>query len=176
MLAPPPRPVPHGAAKPAAHGSAATAAQAGDARPPSAPALADEPPPAKPKQPLDLNRLAEHWDDVVEAVRAAGRGVVATALAEATPAGVTGNGVVTIGVSGEGLADAVRNGGDAILAALRTVFDGVQRIVVQAASDVQAAPRRLTAEEVLADRVADLRRRDPLLDAAVDALDLRLIE
>jgi hypothetical protein len=40
----------------------------------------------------------------------------------------------------------------------------------------QAAPReRLTEENVLARRVEQLRKRDPVLDAAIDALDLRLL-
>jgi len=168
ISAPPPRPLPPGAAP--------SAAQGGDARVQPEPALADEPPPPRPRQPLDLNRLAEHWDDVVEAVRAAGRGVIASALAEAAPTAVTASGLVTISVTGEALADAIRGGNDAILAALRSVFDGPERISVKAAPDREAGPRRLTAEDVMATRVAELRRRDPQLHAAIDALDLRLIE
>ena len=37
-------------------------------------------------------------------------------------------------------------------------------------------PRRLTAESVRSERLAMLRRRDPTLDAAVDALDLELLD
>jgi DNA polymerase-3 subunit gamma/tau len=141
------------------------------------PAVADRPPAARKKQGLDLNRLAEHWDDVVEHVRASGRGVVASALNEATPAAVTAAGVVTIGVASDALAEALQNGSESILAALRTIFDGVARLVVSAVADGPAAARpRLTAENVIADRVATLRKRDPLLNAAIDALDLRLIE
>jgi hypothetical protein len=141
------------------------------------PAIADEPPARKQKIALDLNRLAEHWDDVVEQVRAGGRGMVASALNEATPNAVTAGGVITIGVASDALADALQGGNDAILAALRAVFDGVAKITVQAVTDGQAAGRgRLTAEDVIADRVANLRKRDPLLNAAIDALDLRLIE
>ena len=117
MPPPPPRWPVHGAA------SSATKVVEAGAQPIAA--LADEPPREKPKQPLDLNRLADCWDDVVEAVRAAGRGVVASALAEATPAAVTAHGVVTIGVTSEALIDAIQSGSDAILAALRSVFDGV---------------------------------------------------
>jgi hypothetical protein len=141
------------------------------------PAVADKPPAVRKKQALDLNRLAEHWDDVVEHVRAGGRGIVASALNEATPAAVTAAGVVTIGVASDALAEALQNGSESILAALRTIFDGVARVVVSAVSDGPVAARpRLTAENVIADRVATLRKRDPLLNAAIDALDLRLIE
>jgi DNA polymerase III subunit gamma/tau len=142
------------------------------------PAIADEPPPPrKQKMALDLNRLAEHWDEVVEHIRAGGRGMVASALNEATPNAVTAGGVITIGVASDALADALQGGNDAILAALRAVFDGVEKITVEAVTDGLAAGRgRLTAENVIADRVANLRKRDPLLNAAIDALDLRLIE
>jgi hypothetical protein len=44
------------------------------------------------------------------------------------------------------------------------------------AAGQSAAPRRLTAEDVIANRVVMLRKRDPVLDAAIDALDLRLLE
>jgi DNA polymerase-3 subunit gamma/tau len=141
------------------------------------PVVADVAPAPKKKSPVDLNRVAEHWDDIVEHVRASGRGMVASALAEATPTAVTGAGVVTISVSSDALADALTNGSEQILAALRSVFDGVERLSVQGAAEGQPAGRsRLTAENVIADRVATLRKRDPLLNAAIDALDLRLIE
>ncbi|MFI5234020.1 MAG: DNA polymerase III subunit gamma/tau [Gemmatimonadales bacterium] len=141
------------------------------------PAIADRAPAARKRQPLDLNRLAEHWDDVVEQVRASGRGIVASALNEATPSAVTAGGVVTIGVGSDALAEALQSGSESILAALRAVFDGVEKVAVKAVSDGTAAARpRLTAENVIADRVATLRKRDPMLNAAIDALDLRLIE
>ncbi|MGH7654835.1 MAG: DNA polymerase III subunit gamma/tau [Gemmatimonadaceae bacterium] len=148
-----------------------------EARPAARPVIADRAPAARKRQPLDLNRLAEHWDDVVEQVRASGRGIVASALNEATPSAVTAGGVVTIGVASDALAEALQSGSESILAALRTVFDGVEKVAVKAVSDGSAAARpRLTAENVIADRVATLRKRDPLLNAAIDALDLRLIE
>ena len=140
-------------------------------------AIADQAPAARKRQPLDVNRLAEHWDDVVEQVRAGGRGIVASALNEATPSAVTAGGVVMIGVASDALADALLSGSDSILAALRTIFDGVERVAVKAVADGPAGARpRLTAENVIADRVATLRKRDPMLNAAIDALDLRLIE
>ena len=139
--------------------------------------VADSAPVQRNKKALDLNRLAEHWDDVVEHVRASGRGMVASALNEATPSAVSAAGVVTIGVASDALADALQSGSDAILAALRSIFDGVEKVAVKAMTEGSAAARpRLTAENVIADRVATLRKRDPMLNAAIDALDLRLIE
>ncbi len=143
----------------------------------NAPAIADQPPSARKKQPLDLNRLAEHWDDVAEHIRASGRNVVASALNEATPTAVTAGGVVTISVTSDALAEALQSGSESILAALRGIFDGVEKVAVKGMTEGQSAARpRLTAENVIADRVATLRKRDPQLNAAIDALDLRLIE
>ncbi len=139
--------------------------------------VADSAPVQKKKKTLDLNRLAEHWDDVVEHVRASGRGMVASALNEATPAAVSAAGVVSIGVTSDALADALQSGNDSIVAALRSIFEGVEKVAVKAMTEGTSAVRpRLTAENVIADRVATLRKRDPMLNAAIDALDLRLIE
>jgi hypothetical protein len=116
------------------------------------------------------------WDDVVEAVRASRRGMVASALAEATPKSVA-DGVVTVQVAGDVLVEALNNGAETILAALRAHFSGVTRLVArlpEAAAVV--ATKRMTAEDVIANRVATLRKDAPLLDAAFDMLDLRLID
>jgi len=135
---------------------------------------ADSAPPAKPRQPIDINRLAEHWDDLVEIIRASGRNVLASALADATPQAVTASGVITIAAGSETLAPAIESGAEHVLAALRTLFDGPQRVAVSVAG--QAKRGRLTAENVLADRTAMLRKNAPLLDAAIEALDLRLVD
>jgi DNA polymerase-3 subunit gamma/tau len=125
--------------------------------------------------PLDINRLSEHWDDVVEAVRRSGRAVVASALAEAAPMAVTASGVVTVEVTGEALVQALENGAESILTALRSRFSGVSKVSVRGVGG-DAPSKRLTADAVIANRVAMLRKRDPILDAAVDALDLRLLD
>ena len=138
---------------------------------------ADAAPASRPRTALDINRLAERWDDVVELVRAAGRGMVASALASAVPETVTAAGAVTVTVSSDALAEAIENGGETVLDALRRLFHDVDRVVVKRITDgTGEPPRRLTADLVAADRVASMRKRDPLLDAAIDALDLRLIE
>jgi hypothetical protein len=60
---------------------------------------------------------------------------------------------------------------------LRATFAGVQRLVVRAAAAAEPpAARRVTAESVKTDRTATLRRKDPTLNAAIDALDLDLVE
>jgi DNA polymerase-3 subunit gamma/tau len=143
--------------------------------------LADAAPPAKPLESIDINRLSARWDDVVETVRTSGRGVIASALAEAAPHSVA-NGVVTVQVAAETLVDAINKGGEAILAALRSHFTGVSKLVARVPEATatpaaqSASPRRMTAEDVIANRVATLRKDAPLLDAAFDVLDLRLVD
>ncbi len=139
-----------------------------------APAAADIAAPPVATMPAEINRLAEHWDEIVDAVRRAGRGTLASVLDHATPQAVAGNGTVTLAVDSESHGDALTQASEHVLAALRTRFTGVDRIVVKAQ---QAAPmERLTEESVRERRVAQLRKRDPILDAAVEALDLRLME
>lgn len=145
---------------------------------PSAPAaapVADRAPARAATIPLDINRVSEHWDDIVEAVRRSGRAVVASALAEAAPMAVTAAGVVTIEVAGEALVQALENGAEVILTALRERFTGVAKVSVRGVGN-DLPSKRLTADDVIANRVAMLRKRDPILDAAVEALDLRLVD
>ena len=124
--------------------------------------------------PAEINRLAEFWDEVVDVVRRGGRGTLASMLDHATPQAVSGNGTVTLAVDTDVHGDAITQAAEHVLTALRTRFTGVERIVVKAPQ--QSAPmERLTEESVLQRRVAQLRKRDPVLDAAIDALDLRLL-
>lgn len=136
------------------------------------PAVADVAAPVA-TMPAEINRLAEFWDEIVDVVRRGGRGTLASMLDHATPHAVSGNGTVTLAVDTEVHGDAITQAAEHVLAAVRTRFTGVERIAVKAQ---QSAPmERLTEESVLQRRVAQLRKRDPVLDAAIDALDLRLL-
>jgi len=64
-----------------------------------------------------------------------------------------------------------------VLAALQHRFPDARALAVTlVAAEGDRAPRRLSEEAVKADRMAMLRRQSPLLDAAVDALDLELLD
>jgi len=123
--------------------------------------------------PAEINRLAEYWDEVVDFIRRGGRGTLASMLDHATPHAVSGNGTITLAVDTEAHGEAITQGAAYVLAALRTRFSGVERIAVQAQASTPM--ERLTEESVLQRRVEQLRKRDPVLDAAIDALDLRLL-
>jgi DNA polymerase III subunit gamma/tau len=142
--------------------------------PPPAPPLADAAPPPAGAQPLDLNRVAEHWDDLIAGLRAQGRGLVAQLLEGATPVAVTAAGGVTLeaedALAAQGLSEAV----PMVVEALRLRFPSVRTVTVLGGAE--AAPhKRYDAAAVKAERTASL-RRDPVLDAAITALDLELLE
>jgi DNA polymerase III subunit gamma/tau len=145
--------------------------------PSAAPEVADRPAPRPELRPLDINRLAEWWDDVVDAVNADGRALLSSTLTHATPTAVTAAGLVTLTVASEAHAEIITAGEGSVLAALRRRFEGVQRLAVRTvAPSADMAPRRLNETAVKADRMAMLRKQSPLLDAAVEALDLELLD
>jgi hypothetical protein len=126
----------------------------------------------------DLNHLVERWDDVVSVMRAAGKSVAATALEHAAPAAVNARGDVTLALDEanpiyERAIEAVKAD---LVSALRQWFPGVQRLLVRAPEGATTPPARLTDEMVRSERIAVLRRKDPVLDAAIDALDLDLAD
>ncbi len=145
---------------------------------PSAPEVADRPAPRRELLPLDINRVAEHWDALVDSVNAEHRALLlSSTLAHATPTAVSAGGAVTLTVESEAHADIITGGEAIILGALRKRFDGVQKLVVRSVAPTgERAPRRLNEGAVKADRMAMLRKQSPLLDAAVDALDLELLD
>ncbi|HEY5219557.1 MAG TPA: hypothetical protein VIJ16_07100, partial [Gemmatimonadaceae bacterium] len=141
-----------------------------------APVLADAAPGAPPKLvPLDLNLIAERWDELIARVRSAGMGVLASALENGMPSAVSarGGGEVTLLQREANLfhAQAIEEKHAEILAILREWFTGVARL--QVASPEQAAPpKRLTDAMLRGERLAKLRLQNPLLGAAIDVLDL----
>jgi hypothetical protein len=144
-------------------------------RPAAAPVMADEAPVKSGLLALDLNRLVEHWDAIVDTMVREGRSLLGAAMGHATPTAVTAGGVVTLTVDAAAQAELINQQETAILAAIRKRFDGVSRLNVKAAVE-DAVPRRLNEHAVKADRIAMLRKQSKLLDAAVDALDLELMD
>jgi DNA polymerase-3 subunit gamma/tau len=142
---------------------------------PSADRLADAPPSGPgPHRPVELNTLAERWDDVVADLRSAGRGLAAQLLEEATPSAVSAAGVVTLDAASELTVQGLGEAQATILDALGRHFTGVTRVVARVAG--ASSRRRYDTDTVKAERIAHLRDADPLLAAAIDALDLELLE
>ena len=71
----------------------------------------------------------------------------------------------------------IEGGRDQILAALREVVGVGRSVRLAQGTEVPAAPpKRLTQETLKTEEVARLRRSDALLGAAIDALDLELMD
>jgi DNA polymerase-3 subunit gamma/tau len=159
-------------AREAATGAAPATRAADVADAPSAAASA-------PRRAVDANHLAERWDEVIAAVRASGGTLLATALEHALPVGVSASGAITIELEerNEIFERAFEMGKDQLLDVLRRMFDGVSRVGLRAsAGAAPKTPRRATHESIRDERVASLRKKDPTLGAAIDALDLEVLD
>jgi DNA polymerase-3 subunit gamma/tau len=123
--------------------------------------------------------LAARWDEVVAAARAA-RPLVGTALAATLPVAVSAAGAVTVALqdSNPAFAQAIDSAHEDVLAAVRRVLPEATRVVLRAADGAAstAPQQRLTAEGIRAERLASLARRDPVLNEAITALDLDLLD
>ena len=128
---------------------------------------------------LDLSKLAGRWDALVERLRVAGKPMLATALEHSSPVAVTAGGVVTIELdeSNDIYAHSIGSARTEIAAMLREWFAGVERVDLRRDEQAPSAPpKRLTEEMVRAERIAALKKRDPVLSAAIDALDLEVAD
>jgi hypothetical protein len=115
------------------------------------------------------------WDDLVERLRTGGKPMLASALAHASPVSVAANGLLVLELDEQNdiSAHAIHSARGEVLNALREWFPSLDRVELRRDEQVPAAaPQRLTHEMIRADRIASLRKRDPVLNAAIDALDL----
>jgi DNA polymerase-3 subunit gamma/tau len=164
---------------------AAAAAQMAEQRPASRAAAAAPrvgPPPS-------VDQLTARWASVSDAIKSAGRGMLAQAVARLVPASVSAHGSValTYDPADDTFARAADGARSDILSALQACFDGVTGVTVVSSVNASAnanaradAPRdttkRLTAHDVQQQRTEQLSSTDPLLEAAVRALDLELLD
>lgn len=123
----------------------------------------------------DLNAVAGIWDDMIAAVRR-DRPFIATLLEQSLPISTNANGVLVLQVEApvvqEGLAAKMTE----TLGVMSGWLAGLQRLTVRLAGDSLAGPApRMTVETVRSETLAALRKRDPVLNAAIDALDLDLV-
>jgi DNA polymerase-3 subunit gamma/tau len=140
-------------------------------------ALVEAPAPPLRAAPIDVSVLAARWHQVVDFARAA-RPLAGTALAAALPIAAAVSGAVTIELqeANDTYVQALEAGRDDVLAAVQLVYPGATRVVVRAPHGAAAPTERLTTENVRAERITALSRRDPVLGAAIDALDLDLVD
>jgi DNA polymerase-3 subunit gamma/tau len=130
-------------------------------------------------EPLELSRVAGRWDDLVAKIRADGKRVLASALEHALPAAVTAAGDLTIELDepNEFIAQAIESGRADVLTTLRQWFADARAVRLrQDPARAKAPPARVTDAMVRTDRLNSLKKRDPILGAAIDALDLDVID
>jgi len=165
-----PSPSPRRSAPPASRGTAASPVD-GMRQPAAVTASPTAAPP-------DVPQIVGKWEDLAAALRAAGRSVAATALEHAEPLAVNARGEVTVGLDEPNpiYEQALESVKSELVPLLQRWFPGVQRVVVRTTGGTAPPPTRLTDEMVRSERLTALRRRDPVLGAAIDALDLDLVD
>jgi DNA polymerase-3 subunit gamma/tau len=125
----------------------------------------------------DLNAVAGVWDDMVAGLRR-DRPFIATLLEQSLPVSTTATGVLVLQVETPAVQEGLAAKAAETIAAMSGWLVGLQKITVRLAGDsVNAGPApRMTVETVRSETLASLRKRDPVLNAAIDALDLDLVD
>lgn len=113
-------------------------------------------------------------------MRSSGKALVAAALEASTPHAVNAAGELTVALDepNDFHAKAIEQAAPDLLSVLGDWFQGLSRIAVYregAAAPVER-PKRVTDDMVKAERLNSLRRKNPALDAAIEALDLEIVE
>jgi DNA polymerase-3 subunit gamma/tau len=130
--------------------------------------------------PLELNSIVGRWDELVERLRADRKTILASALERATPVAVTARGELTVQLDepNDFLRQAFEAGRGDLLAVLRLWFPSLARVQLprEEAQAPPSPPKRLTDEMVRNERLSALRKSDPLLGAAIEALDLDVVD
>jgi DNA polymerase-3 subunit gamma/tau len=129
----------------------------------------------------DLNAIAGRWDELSERARASGKALLGAALHASVPHAITRNGDLTIRLDepNDFHARAIEQDAATLVAILADWFDGVARVLVYREDTRESAgtkPQRVTDEMVKTERLNMLRRKDPVLDAAIDVLDLEIAD
>jgi DNA polymerase-3 subunit gamma/tau len=156
----------------------------GSAAPASAadPAVATAPAPPRPRSVAttavpSINVITERWDDIVASLRSS-RMLLAPFLEQATPSAISAAGSLTVQAEDEAAADALEMSKADMLAVVKSMFPAVERIAILRPNGpaTTGSPKRVTEQEIREQRITSLRKRDPVLGAAIDALDLELLD
>ena len=146
---------------------------------PPSPAVPPAVPPPE-KGPLTVDRLRDLWPRIIEDARA--KSPMLGALLQVTEiAGLDGSTVsVRLLDTNPVHAEGIERQRDALALLVGRYVTAPVRIKLQAAASGERAPpqrsSRMTEEGARADRLKALRAKDPSLNAAIDALDLELLE
>ncbi len=161
-------------------GTGAPSQPSASSRAPSTSAVPPVPPPSSPvpgkKLEPTLDNVRSIWAHVISDARAKSP-MLGSLLAEADIVGVDGR-VVTLRPGHAIHAEGLERQRDAIAQSLGRYVSEAPRVKVVAGSATPPAapPERITEQGANAERLKSLRAKDPTLSAAVDALDLELLE
>ena len=146
------------------------------------PAVATAPAPPRPRSVAttavpSINVITERWDDIVASLRSS-RMLLAPFLEQATPSAISAAGALTVQAEDEAAADALEMSKADMLAVVKSMFPAVERVTITRPNGPTASgsPKRVTEQEIREQRITSLRKRDPVLGAAIDALDLELLD
>ncbi len=132
--------------------------------------------------PPSLAQVKAKWSSVADAVKGAGRGMLAQAVQRMVPMEVLPNGMLVLGYvnNDDTFAKAVEGARTDVVAAMQGAIEGATGFMLRqqrSATEQPAKPtKRLTAEVVQQQRLEEFAASDPLLGAAVRALDLELLD
>jgi DNA polymerase-3 subunit gamma/tau len=136
-------------------------------------------PPARPAptRSAPTGGLEAQWGDVVARLRGPSP-MLAAALDHAKPASMSAEGdlLIRLDEPNEVFQRKIEGGRDQILGAVREVFGVGKSVRLALGSEPAPPPKRLTQETLKTEEVARLRRSDALLGAAIDTLDLELMD
>jgi DNA polymerase-3 subunit gamma/tau len=119
---------------------------------------------------------------VADHVRQVGRGMLAESVRRVRPTALDATGLLTLthDPGDDTFSTAVEHGRDVVLEAIASVVGPVRALRLESEGPgPDAAPvagRRLTAADVKSETIDRLAQKDPLLGAAVRALDLELLD
>ncbi|WP_053334329.1 DNA polymerase III subunit gamma/tau [Gemmatimonas phototrophica] len=133
-----------------------------------------------------LEQVKASWHSVSDTIRSNGRGMLAQAVQRLAPMQITPDGALVLGhdAAEDTFSKAVEGARADVLAALQSCLGGIRSFSVQASGAAAAMvpqasrglTKRLTAHDVQQQRTEQLAAKDPLLEAAVKALDLELLD
>ncbi|MEP7347794.1 MAG: hypothetical protein ABI877_21165, partial [Gemmatimonadaceae bacterium] len=124
---------------------------------------------------LEINAIVGAWDDLVDTIRRE-RPTLGSMLEHCLPTGVSASGTLTLLVDNANAFDSLTAKAADILTALRARIPGLAKINLRALEGTSGGPARMSHETMRSDTMASLRKRDPLLRAAIDELDLALLD
>ena len=125
--------------------------------------------------PFARDAIASRWEELIEAARGESaflaQALAATSLESADAPKI----VLHLDSAEPGAGITLENQRQRLTALFSRVLSAPVELEVNTGAPVQR-PQRLSDEALRADRLKGLRRRDPALDAAAEALDLEIVE